>query len=102
MFIDTHAHIHFEDYREELDELLERAAAAGVEHIITVGVDDIDSGQAVAVARAYDNVYATVGLHPNDADRGFEALEEIQRLTEFECRPRYTGTGVTVSDRIGH
>lgn len=84
MFIDTHAHIHFEDYREELDELLVRAAAAGVERIITVGVDEIDSGQAVAVARAYDNVFATVGLHPNDADRGFEALEEIQRLTEFE------------------
>jgi TatD DNase family protein len=93
MFIDTHAHIHFEDYREELDELLERAAAAGVEHIITVGVDDIDSGQAVAVARAYDNVYATVGLHPNDADRGFEALEEIQRLTEFECGLDYYREG---------
>jgi TatD DNase family protein len=84
MFIDTHAHIHFEDYRAELDDLLERAASAGVEHIITVGVDEVDSGQAVAVARAYTNVYATVGLHPNDADRGYEALEEIQRLTEFE------------------
>ncbi len=84
MFIDTHAHIHFEDYREELDAALERASAAGVDHVITVGVDDIDSGQAVAVARAYNNVYATVGLHPNDADRGYEALEEIARLTEFE------------------
>jgi TatD DNase family protein len=84
MFIDTHAHIHFEDYRAELDDLLERAASAGVEHIITVGVDEVDSSQAVAVARAYTNVYATVGLHPNDADRGYEALEEIQRLTEFE------------------
>ena len=84
MFIDTHSHIHFEDYREELDDLLKRAASAGVEHIITVGVDEVDSGQAVAVARAYDNVYATVGLHPNDADRGYEALEEIQRLVESE------------------
>ncbi len=84
MLIDTHAHIHFEDYRPELDDALERAHRAGVEKIITVGVDELDSAQAVAVARAYDHIWATVGLHPHDADRGYEALEEIARLAEME------------------
>lgn len=84
MLIDTHAHIHFEDYRSELDEILSRAHSTGVEKILCVGVNDTDSAEAIAVARAYDNLWATVGLHPHDADRGYEALEEIARLAELE------------------
>jgi TatD DNase family protein len=84
MLVDTHAHIHFEQFREELDEVLARAAEAEVERILCVGVDEIDSGQALAVARAYAHVYATAGLHPHEADRGYEALEEVQRLVELD------------------
>ncbi len=84
MLIDTHAHIHFDEFRDELDAVLDRAQAAGVEKIITVGCNDADSAQSVAVARAYDHVWATVGLHPHDADRGYEALEEVARLAEFD------------------
>jgi len=84
MLIDTHAHIHFEEFREELDDVLANAAEAEVERILCVGVDEIDSGQALAVARAYTHVYATAGLHPHEADRGYEALEEVQRLVELD------------------
>ncbi|HSX01899.1 MAG TPA: TatD family hydrolase [Candidatus Saccharimonadia bacterium] len=84
MLIDTHAHIHFDEYRDELDAVLERAHAVGVDKLLCVGVDEQDSGQAVAVARAYDNVWATVGLHPHEADRGYEALEEVARLAELD------------------
>jgi TatD DNase family protein len=84
MLIDTHTHIHFEDYRAELDAILQRAHDAGVEKVITVGTDEVNSGQAVGVARAIANVWATVGLHPHDADRGYEALEEIARLAEYD------------------
>jgi len=84
MLIDTHAHIHFDQFREDLDDLLDRAASAGVGKILTVGCNDTDSAQAVAVARAYEHVWASVGLHPHDADRGYEALEEVARLAELE------------------
>ncbi len=84
MLIDTHAHIHFEDYRPEIEGVLSRAAAADVTKIVTIGCDDTDSASAVAVARAFENVWATVGLHPHEADRGFEALEEVARLSELE------------------
>jgi TatD DNase family protein len=84
MLVDTHAHIHFDDYREELDEILEHAHAAGVDKIVTVGVNEVDSAQSVAVATAIANVWATVGLHPHDADRGYEALEEVARLAELD------------------
>jgi len=84
MLIDTHAHIHFDEFRADLDDVLTRAHAAGVEKIIAVGCNDTDSAQAVAVARAYEHVWASVGLHPHDADRGYEGLEEVARLSEFE------------------
>lgn len=84
MLIDTHAHIHFEDYLPELEDVLARAAAKDVGKVITIGCDDTDSASAVAVARAFDNVWATVGLHPHESGRGFEALDEIARLAEME------------------
>lgn len=84
MLVDTHAHIHFDDFREDLDEVLAKAVEADVQRILCVGVDEVDSGQALAVARAYQHVYATAGLHPHEADRGYEALEEVQRLVELD------------------
>ena len=84
MLIDTHAHIHFDEFRDDLDDLLDRAHDASVEKIITVGCNDTDSAEAVAVARAYDNLWCSVGLHPHDADRGYEAMEEIDRLSRLD------------------
>lgn len=84
MLIDTHAHIHFLDTRDELGGVLERAYGAGVEKIITVGVEEDDSAEAIAVATAHEHVWASVGLHPDEADRGYEALDEIARLAEFK------------------
>lgn len=84
MLVDTHAHIHFQDYRDEIEEVLARAASQGVGRIITVGVDDDDSAEAIAVARAYEHVYATIGLHPHDASRGYEALERLSGLVGHE------------------
>lgn len=84
MLIDTHCHIHQDEFSEELEDILANAAEAEVERIFCVGVDEVDSGRALAVARAYENVYAIIGLHPQEADRGYEALEEIQRLVELD------------------
>lgn len=84
MLIDTHAHIHTEDYRLVIEDVLMRAAAADVGKIITVGCEDTDSASAVATARAFENVWATVGIHPQEVDRGYEALDEIARLAELE------------------
>ena len=92
MLIDTHAHIHFDEYRDDLDQIFENALKNDVTRIFCVGVNDVDSGQALAVARAFKNTYAIVGLHPSEADRGYEALEEIQRLVELD-REKVIGIG---------
>lgn len=53
------------------------ARAAGVERLITVGTDLASSADAIALARAHDGVWATVGLHPHDARNGLDGLEAL-------------------------
>ena len=84
MIIDTHSHIHMSEFRDDLPDVLDRAHAAGVEKLLCVGVNDLDSAEAIAVAKAHANMWSTVGLHPHDADRGYEALEVIEHLSGFE------------------
>lgn len=63
-FVDTHAHLDFPDFAKDLPELIERATAAGITRIMSIGCDLESSARAVALAERFPNVYATVGWHP--------------------------------------
>ena len=91
MLIDTHAHIHFDDYAARLDEVLANAEAAGVERIVTVGVTATDSVKAAALAEKHDHVYATVGHHPHDA-KALDAAAE-QQLRKLAKHPKVVAVG---------
>lgn len=62
--LDSHCHIHFNSYRDDMDAVLERTVAGGVA-MITVGTQRDTSKKGVEVARATEGLWATVGLHPN-------------------------------------
>ena len=80
---DTHAHLHFPELLADLDAVLERARAAGVTGMVTIGTDRETNPAAVALAERLPDVYATVGIHPHDAgeatDADFEAMERLAR-----------------------
>lgn len=81
MLIDTHAHLMFKEFEGDLDEVLAKAKAAGVGKIINIGCDVKSSEAAVKMASEYENLYATVGLHPYDAALATEDLmEEWKKL----------------------
>ncbi|MFA4995966.1 MAG: TatD family hydrolase [Patescibacteria group bacterium] len=67
MFIDTHAHLNFPEFKHEVSSVLGRAKSAGVDKIINVGVDLPTSKTSCDLARRYPEVYATVGIHPHSA-----------------------------------
>lgn len=84
MFIDSHCHIDGEQFVEDRDEVVRRAREAGVVAMLNVGTGDPrtdDFRRAVAVAERYENVYASVGVHPHDAKLYDDAAEE--RLIEL-------------------
>ena len=79
--IDSHAHLDFDDYDQDREEVFKRARKIGVEKIVNIGADLEGSRRAVKLAEKYDNVYASVGIHPHEADTVNEkSLAEIKEL----------------------
>lgn len=82
MFIDSHAHLFFKDYKDDLTDVIKRAQDAGVDYIVCPGTDLSTSKQSVELAEEYDLIYACVGFHPHDASKATnKALEEIEKLS---------------------
>ena len=79
--IDSHAHIYGKEFFADFDEMMQRAADAGVDTIIVVGADLESSIQAVELAQKHPGIYAAVGVHPHDANRVTEAC--YQRIVEL-------------------
>ncbi|NLE29786.1 MAG: TatD family hydrolase [Phycisphaerae bacterium] len=79
MLIDTHAHLTYPPLSDETDQIIARAQQAGVMRILTVGTSPEDSRSAVALAEKYENVFAIVGIHPNDAN-AYPSLDELRPL----------------------
>ncbi|MFA5946800.1 MAG: TatD family hydrolase [Patescibacteria group bacterium] len=63
-FIDTHCHVHFQAFKDDMDEVVERSLKNGV-GMITVGTQSTTSKNGLALAERYDGVWCTIGLHPN-------------------------------------
>ena len=85
MFIDTHCHLFYEDLKSDLDLVLERAKKMGVCRFICVGTNLKDSAQSLKLAKQYDPIYATVGIHPHDAkDFNLSYLDELYTLINNE------------------
>lgn len=97
MLIDTHAHLDDERFKDDLPAVLERAAAAGVQRIVTIGIDAGTSAAAVKLAEAHPLLSAVVGIQPNH-------VAEI-KSGDWECifelvkHPKVVGVGETGLDR---
>ena len=96
MLIDTHAHLDYPDFAPDFDSVLERAAAAGVTRIITIGTSVASSQRAVELAEKYDNVFAVIGVHPTHAEEAGEDV--ITPLRELARSPRVAAIGETGLD----
>jgi TatD DNase family protein len=91
MLIDTHAHLDFPDFADELLAVLQRAKDAGVERIITIGTDLNSSHRSIALAEQYDMVYAAVGIHPCNANDETEGA--VSRLAPLLSHPKVVAIG---------
>ncbi len=67
MLFDTHVHLNAWQFKEDLNEVIERAVEAGVTRMTVVGFDEETIPPAIEIAETYDFIYAAVGWHPVDA-----------------------------------
>ena len=78
--VDTHCHIHDQEFAFGIDTIKNTAIEADVLQMITIGTSGEDSQYAVDYARDKSGIWASVGLHPHDAKMGEDDLELIARL----------------------
>lgn len=95
-FYDTHAHLDYPDFADELPQLVERATAAGVTRLVSIGTDLEISARAVALAEQFPGVFAVVGWHPNDAVRAPKDFRA--ELRELARHPKVVAIGETGLD----
>jgi TatD DNase family protein len=105
--VDTHCHLTFEDFQEDLGTVLARARRAGVERIVTIGLDVADSRKALALARRVEEgaygapedvprVFVGAGVHPSESAKWNEATRD--ELRELAADPRVVALGETGLD----
>jgi TatD DNase family protein len=85
--VDTHAHLDSGQFNHDREEVIDRALANGVSHLLTVGTDLASSRENAAIARSHPTVYAAAGIHPHDALTADEAtLGELRALIQSESK----------------
>lgn len=94
--IDSHCHLDFPDFADELDEVVARAGRAGISHMVTISTHLSRFPGVLAVAERFDNIFCTVGIHPHEAGTEIEVTADaLVALTEH---PKVVGIGETGLD----
>ena len=89
--IDSHCHLTDPRLFEQLDGVLERARAAGVTRIVTIGTDPDDAAAAIGVCEAHAMVKCAIGIHPNES--GNFDLDAMGRLRNLAKHPSVVALG---------
>lgn len=66
-FFDSHCHLNLAAFNDDVDQVIERARAAGVREMLVVGTEAGDSIGALELAGRYEGLYAAIGIHPHDS-----------------------------------
>ena len=91
--VDSHCHLDNPQFNADREAVIERALAAGVEHMVAIGTGsgppDLEAG--VRLADAYPSFYATVGVHPHDAHKASSGT--YKKLSELLAHPKVVALG---------
>ena len=68
MFIDSHAHLSYEKFDADREEVIGRAIEKGVDRIMAIGTDIESSVNSLEIANKYNGIFSTAGIHPHDAE----------------------------------
>ncbi len=96
--IDSHCHLEMDVFDADRDAVLARAAAAGIDAMITIGASGplASNHAAVALAERHPQVFATVGIHPHDASTADD--DNLAVIAELAGRPKVVAIGETGLD----
>src|SRR5688572_3378236 len=83
MLVDSHCHLDFPDFADELDAVVARAATAGIGAIVTISTRVRRFEQVRAITERFDQICCSVGTHPHNAHEELDVTaEDLARLAE--------------------
>lgn len=91
MLVDSHCHLDFPDFADELDDVVSRARSAGVGTMVTICTRLSAFDQVLAIAERHDDIWCSVGVHPHEA--AAEQDVTIDRIVELARHPKVVGIG---------
>lgn len=89
--VDSHCHLDFPDFADELDQIVANARAAGIGRMVTICTRVKQFERVRSVAERYEGVYCTVGTHPHNADEELDV--QIEDLVAYAQDPLVVGLG---------
>ena len=96
LLVDSHCHLDFPDFAEELPEVVARARAAGVSRMVTICTRLRNVPQVRAIAEAHEGVFWAAGTHPMSAAE--EPMATVAELVALAAHPKFVGIGETGLD----
>lgn len=98
MIFDSHTHLYWRSFDDDRTETLARARAAGVERLMVIGTDVDSSKAALELAHSDPNIWASVGIHPNDLDPEQTDEAALAAIVELSRDERCVAIGETGLD----
>ena len=96
MLVDSHCHLNFPDFREDLDSVIMRARENGVGVMQTICTEMAEFDEIYAITERYDGIYCSVGVHPNDS--GATEVVSAEELIQKSKLTKVIGIGETGLD----
>lgn len=96
MLVDSHCHLNYKGLAEQQDEVLARARDRGVTAMLNIATRESEWDEVLAAAETNDDVWASVGIHPHDADNHPDV--DTAKLVGRAAHPRVIGIGETGLD----
>ena len=99
--VDSHCHLDFDDYNNDLDSVIHNAKLNDVEYLLSISVNLEKFKNIHDITKKYKNVWCTTGIHPNNvpkniSDDKFDSI--IEQLEENINKPKVVGLGETGLD----
>ena len=91
MLVDSHCHLDFPDFADDLDAVVARAEAMGVGRIVTISTRVNRLAALLTIAERFPNIYCSVGTHPHNADE--EDNIPAEKLIELTRHPKVVALG---------
>ncbi|MBW8308103.1 MAG: TatD family hydrolase [Candidatus Paracaedibacteraceae bacterium] len=97
MLVDSHCHLNFPEFKEDLPDVLRRAKLNGIHTLLTINTRLSEAREIQVIADAHSNIFCTVGVHPHDA-QDYASTDLKQQILELAQHPKVVGLGETGLD----